>query len=542
MVRERADAGSRAAASLRTRLGRALVGAAIVLTLVVVVAGLSLGFLRDRQRVITEVLFHAISEADVQHIALLNADAAVRSLLTTGNPIALEPLNRLTADSPDGSDVDERLIAELGADHPILVARADLADRGQAWYADFALPLIEAVEAGGPAAVSSAEVAEGDVLFAQLDERIRAYSSLLRDERERVVGQLDDATRVLTVDFVVLVVAAFGSGFLLWYYLRSWVTDPLAAMAGDIRRVAAGDLDHPVTVSGPGEVGDVARDAEVMRARLAQLIAETTEARAQLEASHTALLEQAEELRRSNRDLEQFAYVASHDLQEPLRKVASFTQLLANRYEGQLDERAHEYIAFAVDGATRMQRLISDLLGFSRVGRVGGEVTDVELTGALAEAIDDLRELIDEAGAIVTAGALPTVRGERPLLVRLFTNLLANSLKFRHPDRPPEVRIESRRVGEHWELSCVDNGIGIEPQHAERVFVIFQRLHARDVYEGTGIGLAVCKKIVEYHGGEIWIEAGSELGTTVKWTLPARSGPGTVGARRRAQLEESTDD
>jgi signal transduction histidine kinase len=526
--------------SLRTRLGRTLIGAAGVLVLVISAAGVSLAIMRDRQSVILDVLFHAISEADIGHVALLDVDSAVRGYATTGNPIALETLDRLTAEvDPDGPEVESLLVATFGDDHPILTARRELAAVAGDWNENHLQPVIEAVDAGGPGAVTPAELAEGAVVFAEVDTRMRNYADMLRAEREQVVGQLDLATDVFSIAFLVVVSAALGAGLLLWRYLRRWVTEPLAAMALDVRRVASGEIEHAVTATGPGEVGDVARDVELMRARLALLLARAAAAQEELAASHAALEEQTEELRRSNRDLEQFAYVASHDLQEPLRKVASFTQLLAKRYGDQLDDRAQEYIAFAVDGATRMQRLISDLLGFSRVGRIGGEVSDVVLTEVLAEAIDDLREAIDAAGATVTAGPLPTVRGERPLLVQLVTNLIGNAVKFRDPERPAEVRLDARQVGEHWELRCSDNGIGIDPQYAERVFVIFQRLHARDVYEGTGIGLAVCKRIVEYHGGDIWIEPGEQHGTTVAWTLPSAPGPGTVKPRTpRTRTEE----
>ena len=206
--------------------------------------------------------------------------------------------------------------------------------------------------------------------------------------------------------------------------------------------------------------------------------------------------EQAEELRRSNRDLEQFAYVASHDLQEPLRKIASFTQLLQKRYGGQMDERADQYIAFAVDGAKRMQRLIQDLLGLlpRRAAWAARSATSTS-AAALADALDNLSEAVAESGAVVTHDELPVVRGEHPLLVQLFQNLVGNAIKFRDPDRGRRrVHLSARRVADSWELECRDNGIGIDPQYAERVFVIFQRLHAKDVYEGTGIGLARCAR------------------------------------------------
>src|SRR5262249_24583972 len=190
---------------------------------------------------------------------------------------------------------------------------------------------------------------------------------------------------------------------------------------------------------------------------------------------------QAMDLRRSNQDLEQFAYVASHDLQEPLRKVASFCQLLQRRYAGQLDERADQYIAFAVDGAHRMQRLINDLLSFSRIGRATGDLGPVDLNRAVAAATSGEGRV----GTPKDAGTwsdLPSVAGSEQLLTALFANLVSNSMKFRRPDVPPRVQISARRVGDDWEITCRDNGIGIEPEYADKIFVIFQRLHHRDAY------------------------------------------------------------
>jgi light-regulated signal transduction histidine kinase (bacteriophytochrome) len=276
-----------------------------------------------------------------------------------------------------------------------------------------------------------------------------------------------------------------------------------------------------------------------MRRELVHQVEEIRLSHQEVENAHGLLSEQARELERSNRDLEQFAYVASHDLQEPLRKVASFTQLLQKRYGGSLDERADQYIDFAVDGAKRMQRLIQDLLSFSRVGRTGVPREDVELEGVLTAALSELSERIEETGAEIVHDPMPVVHGERALLQQLFVNLVGNSLKFRDPERAPQVRIEVRSMRAHWEISVVDNGIGIDAQYAERVFVIFQRLHPREQYPGTGIGLSLVKRIVEYHKGRIWIEPAAGGGTIVRFTLARRQGqPG--GGRLSTERAQST--
>jgi PAS domain S-box-containing protein len=238
-----------------------------------------------------------------------------------------------------------------------------------------------------------------------------------------------------------------------------------------------------------------------------------------------------EELRRSNTELEQFAYVASHDLQEPLRMVASYTQLLARRYEGRLDPEADEFIAYAVDGANRMQKLINDLLTYSRVGTRGRELKPTDSQAAFEAARANLRRAIEEAGAeVVCLGELPTVVGDHTQLVQLFQNLISNAIKFSgQEEEVPRVEVGAKRlVGpqeEEWLFWVRDNGIGIEERYKERIFRIFQRLHGKDEYGGTGIGLAVCKKIVERHGGRIWVDSEVGEGSTFYFTLrPWRRG------------------
>jgi light-regulated signal transduction histidine kinase (bacteriophytochrome) len=254
--------------------------------------------------------------------------------------------------------------------------------------------------------------------------------------------------------------------------------------------------------------GELARANESLRAE----IEERAEIQRQLNRT-------VAELERSNTELEQFAYVASHDLQEPLRMVASYVQLLERRYADKLDDDAREFVAFAVDGATRMKRLINDMLTFSRVGTRARPFKPTDLNAVVDMVLANLKPTIEEQGATVNCEALPTVECDEMQLVQLLQNLVANGIKFRGDD-PPEVNIGVEVGDDEWVLTVRDNGIGIEPQYYKRIFVIFQRLHGKKEYTGTGIGLAVCKKIVERHGGRIWVESEPGKGAAFKFTLP----------------------
>ncbi len=230
------------------------------------------------------------------------------------------------------------------------------------------------------------------------------------------------------------------------------------------------------------------------------------------------------ELQRSNKELEQFAYVASHDLQEPLRSIASFTQLLDRRYGDRLDQDGREFVHFAVDGATRMQRMINDLLAFSRVGTRGNPFEPVETSHILDEAMQNLYAAIDEGGAHITRGELPGIVADGRQMVELFQNLIGNAIKFRS-ERPLQIEVAATRGDQAWEFTVGDNGIGIEPQFFDRIFVVFQKLHGLQDYSGSGIGLAICKKIVERHGGKIWVDSELGKGSTFHFTIPDRGGP-----------------
>ncbi len=471
--------------------------------------------------------------------AAVDQETGIRGYAISGKEDNLRPYT-------GGLAAERDLIAQIDQltgpeDTGIRAASAAVRQRADAWRAAVAEPVIAAVRAEGPEAgqalVEAASTAEFDALRASIE---RLQDEIFQVRQRSAAAARDTGNTLVAVEIAAAAIIVLAGAALL-LLLDRMVSKPVVSLAEQVRAVAGGAYDTRITSTGPPELRRLADDVDGMRRQIAAELSEVREARSQVEWINDQLKVQAEELTRSNRDLEQFAYVASHDLQEPLRKVASFCQLLQRRYAGQMDERADQYISFAVDGAQRMQRLINDLLAFSRIGRLTGGFTDVDLNQVLTEVRSQLEVRAGE-DAEISWSDLPTVEGEEPLLTTLFVNLIGNSLKFRRPDVPPVIRVtaELDAGGREWRVNVRDNGIGIEAEFADKVFVIFQRLHARDAYEGTGIGLAIVKKIVEYHGGRIWLDLEVAEGTSINFTLPVLAGIPVTESPAEPESENST--
>lgn len=447
--------------------------------------------------------------------AMVNQETGVRGFALGRDEQLLEPYNLYTGVA-DGAETTLRNY--LRGRDDLTVMLADYAEAVEVWQGTVAEPVIAQVRAGDPTAIDAAGSEEAKATF----DRIRATSSRLNDaidqEREKSVAAREQA---FTYVFIALGIGAgvliLAAG-LLWRGLRRSVLQPIDDLAAQTQLVAAGSLGREIVQSGPSEIFDLGRDVDVMRARLAAQIEGIERARLRLQ-------QRGAELARSNADLEQFAYVASHDLSEPLRKVTNFCQLLERQYADELDDKARQYIGFMVDGAKRMQKLINDLLSFSRVGRSTEDFIPVNLDSALSRALGNLDVTITAAGAEVVNAGLPTVPGDPTLLTALFQNLVANAVKYRSSDRPARVEVNAERDGEQWLFTVDDNGIGIDRQYSERIFTIFQRLHLRDEYGGTGIGLALCRKIVDFHRGRIWLADKADPGARFQFTLPVTHAP-----------------
>jgi signal transduction histidine kinase len=491
-----------------------IVGVAVVALLLFSAAAVTAGGIalltlhHDRARVLN-TFDPAVLQAQQLDIAMLNQETGVRGYALSANQSFLAPYTQGTA-------AEKSTINSLESEYGQLptATRADLTSvKNQAhyWRIHYAEPAISQVRRTGKPVISPG-ITAGKADFDALRVKIAVLETTIETARNHAIAALNDSSDVLDAVFVAIAIGLAVIVILLALGLRAAAIRPLHQLAAQARQVADGDFGHDVSLRGPREVTNLAADVNTMRQRILQELSA-------IQAANEVLQAHSEELQRSNSELEQFAYIASHDLQEPLRKVASFTQLLQRRYAGQLDARADQYIEFAVDGAKRMQALINDLLSYSRVGRSAREPALVSSDAALAQARTNLAASMEESGATIESGHLPLVLGELPLLTAVFQNLLSNTLKF-HGTEPPRAVITVSRDGDFWLFSFTDNGIGIEPDYADRIFVIFQRLHERTAYPGTGIGLAMTRKIIEYFGGRIWLDTTYTDGARFLFTLP----------------------
>lgn len=500
------------------RIDRMSVGPLLAMTigvlLVLAIVGIGLALLangqveRDRTLLLNQVGPARRASLTLEN-ALVNQETGVRGYLITGQSSFLEPYR-------DGLENEALTYASLRASEKAIGVTVAtevemVREHAEVWQRDFVAPALAHPHEFTRSSIEAN--VQGKQLFNAIRTSLTRLQSALVQEDSQTRAKLERATdnlRLLLILAAALILGGvIGAGILL----RQTITRPLARLGSEARRVAGGEFATPLRIaSGPREIAAVGGEIDAMRKRIVDELATVEAAHAQLEA-------QAVELTRSNVELEQFAYVASHDLQEPLRKITSFCQALQTRYGGQLDKRADQYIDFAVDGAKRMQTLINDLLAFSRAGRSEREQELIKLDDVVADAQSALAGALQDSGGRVVVGQLPTVLGDRTQLTSLFQNLIGNAIKFRG-EEPPIVHITALRHEDEWQLSCVDNGIGIEREYAERIFLIFQRLHSREVYEGTGIGLALCRKIVEYHGGHIWLDTNHTGGACLRFTLP----------------------
>jgi signal transduction histidine kinase len=489
---------------------------AIVLVAGLVVGGSALRREGDARREIIDLLDPARTASLELGASILAQQNGLRGFALTGSERNLAAYEDGRRDQAAATAQLERLADST----PDLAARIAAVGRSmEAWRTEFALSAIDRIRREGPSPSDEDRAQRSAASFARITVALDALRQDIATRRADAEARLEDSSRSMTASFYAIAGVLALSIAAVAIAMRRAVTRPLERLAAHARTVARGDLGHRLDGEGPADVVGLADDVDSMRLRILTDLEEVRRSRVQLEEQASELEVKARDLERSNAELEQFAYVASHDLQEPLRKVASFCQLLQRRYEGQLDERADQYIGFAVDGAKRMQSLITDLLAFSRVGRMDTEPVDVDLDDIVAGALANLTTRVESTGARVEAGPLPVVRGEPVLLTAVFQNLIGNALKF-HGDEPPVVHVEAERDRDMWIITCRDEGIGIDPEYGERIFAIFQRLHPKETYEGTGIGLALCRKIVEHHGGHIWLDTTPGPGARFRFTLP----------------------
>ncbi len=418
-----------------------------------------------------------LQKLDDLQISMADAETGQRGYILTGEDSYLDPYRSALLQVPQNVSA----VRELTADNP---KQQRSLDRLEPLIASKLAELRDSINIRGQQGFAAGVAAVREGSGKQYMDQIRAAIAPMKQEEDRLLlrrsKELEASSHAARALIVIGEVLAFLFLFAAGLVIQQEMN----------RRRQAEEEVHRLNAD--------------LEARVAQRTAE--------------LAERAKDLERSNMELQQFAYVASHDLQEPLRTIASFTQLLAKRYGDKLDDNAREFINFAVDGSKRMQTLINDLLAFSRVGTQGNTRETVRCDAVLDRVLKNLKLAIQDSGATITRDPLPTTIADEGQLGQLFQNLLANAIKFRGAD-PPRIHISSERQGAAWKLMVRDNGIGINPEHQDRIFVIFQRLHTKTQYPGTGIGLAICKKIAERHGGRIWLEPSPGGGSTFYFTL-----------------------
>lgn len=366
---------------------------------------------------------------------------------------------------------------------------------------------------------------DGGMLF--VSREIRREGRLLGRIALRVdLGGLYQRLALLTTAQVLVLAGALAAAIVLTRSLQRPLSDPIQRLAATARHIAeTGDVGTRAAETGGHELRDLAYAINRMLDRI--------------EGQNRTLREQADELRRSNDELEQFSYISSHDLKEPLRMVSMYIDLLATKYGAALPEQARGYLATVASGAARMHSLIEDILAYARVDRPRDGATGIALEAVVAEAVENLRPEIERTGAQVRVQPLPVVRGARSQLVQLVQNLIGNAIKYRR--ETPLITISARREGDRWTIAIDDNGIGIAPEHLDRIFVMFQRLHGREAYGGNGIGLTICRRIVERHGGRIWVESQPGVGSSFRFTLPAVEADAGAAPVERDACPEADD-
>jgi signal transduction histidine kinase len=481
--------------SLRRRLLASNLGLAALMAVVFLVLLLAVLSLRDATGR-SEHSGQVITSVDEVQKSLLDLETGARGFALTHRVDFLAPWRlarrRLPSQLAD--------LTSLVSDNPRQEQLArSIAARLRSYLTDFSVPFVAMASRRPSRAATLVRAGEGK---RRVDALRRTFARMLANEQSLAAARRHrvDARRTLAIAVVGLgLVACLLFVVAQQLALRRWVLEPLDRLGAAAEGLREGDLTARSGLNGRDEVGRVGEGFDAMAGAL-----QVTDG----------------DLRRSNAELEQFAYVASHDLAEPLRVMAGYADLLSRKYADELDERADRYIAGITDGSERMRALIDDLLAYSRAGRRDLEFRPVDLDELLAAVRGDLSVAIGEAGAEVVSRGLPTVRGDASQLRIVLQNLVANAVKFHAPDRRPRVEVAAEREDGAWRIEVRDNGIGIEPRHADRVFRMFQRLHIREEYEGTGIGLALCHRVVERHGGRIWVVPGDGSGTTIAFTLP----------------------